>query len=222
MNNRAGFSLLELLIVIGLIAAFAAFAGIGLKDSGRGGELRSAQAMITSMLSAAKSQAMTAQNRSRILVDADPASATFLRRLILVVESDRNTDRWNLHGTDIVLPANVFCVPASANLIGAVLPAQWPVTRLSSAVIDNAAVSITAPSGETLPGQFLRFVAIEPNGRLAIASSQATSGKVVLALALRQPEGIVFTDSNGVLGVSVSIYGRVTPIDDASGFDLQI
>jgi prepilin-type N-terminal cleavage/methylation domain-containing protein len=121
-----GFSLLELLVVIGLIAALSATVFQGLAGGGREAAMRSSQALLANLVTAARVKAAATGCKTRLLVNVDPAVPDrYLRVVVLqmgrqVGPSPANWDTFQR----LSLPSGVFVVPAS--LAGLVVAAsEW-------------------------------------------------------------------------------------------------
>lgn len=219
-SPASGFSLFELLLVVGLIAMFVGLAGYGLRSTGRGNEIAGSQALLNTMVSAARLNASAAQNRALLLVAADPDSEDFLRRLLIVVETAPASDRWIEVGTEVRLPETIRVVPGTAQIVGASFAPDWPATRHSSAILGSAPATLDGNSEGSLQGLYLRVVGFEPNGTLALSSAAAAlHTKLIVAPATRTPDGVHFSESAQARGILLSSYGLGTLIDDATGFD---
>ncbi|MDB6114504.1 MAG: hypothetical protein JWQ62_1449, partial [Lacunisphaera sp.] len=85
-GRTAGFTLLELLVVIGLIAGLSFVLISGLGGGGKSAALQSAQATLANLLMAARMKAMATGQPARVLVQIDPASpdasSRYLRYLV--------------------------------------------------------------------------------------------------------------------------------------------
>lgn len=104
-----GFTLLELLVVIGLIAVLAGGIGLSLGKGNSGNSLKSAQATLASALSGARAQAALNQSDAALFVNAAPNSENFMREFRIAVKTA--TNNWQTRGDPIVLPSGIYLVP---------------------------------------------------------------------------------------------------------------
>ena len=214
------YTLLELLVVIGVVALMAGGIGLALRDGTPTVALQSAQGTVASLLTAAQSQAALAQNRTMLVVDADPSGVSFLRGIHIAVETTQNSGRWHLSG-DITLPPGIYVVPGGATTVNGVsyvaddtTVSVWPARRRSTLqVVLPGAV----PAGAGNPaGIYLSMTA--PFTGLA-ATSMGGGDKFVLAAARRNTAGINFYNAELVRGIALSAYGVAILINDGPGFD---
>ena len=143
-----GFTLIEMLVVIALVAALAAEIGIALRRPEESVALQSAQTTLCSLLNVARGRAAVAQQNVRLVIAADPAASERHLRFIQVVEQDAGDPaNWLADGEGVFLPAGVYVVPP----VPAAVPGNpaWPGSRCSTALpssprlltIDGAAAS---------------------------------------------------------------------------------
>ena len=83
LRQRA-FTLIEVLVVIGVMAVVATLVGIGLSRGGVGAALKASQSLLVSQLNAARSQAALGESRTALVVVADVGSLERDRRFLAV------------------------------------------------------------------------------------------------------------------------------------------
>lgn len=236
MNARqpAAFTLLEVLAVVALIAAFSAYVASNLVGTGETAAVRGAQASLLNLLTVARTQAATSGRKTRVLVAADRTHpAVFLRRLTLQLarQSGSSPTTWDLV-TEVNLPEGVFVVPpAITELRGLVdTPAQWkresePSIDLSSDLFRGQALAVTFPGAAS--AEWCVGVAYTPNGTLAaLGSGVPPKGFVVLAPGRRRAPGTFAADESPVIlrnpdaarGLVLSAYGVPARLDDRRAF----
>lgn len=224
-----GFTLMELLIVVGLIGILTySLAGL-LTGVSKAAALREAQASMGNMITACRARALASGSDARILVHIDATSASaqehFLRLLLLQV---REGSDWTTVG-ETVLPAGVALMPRDPTSISGLLSPTESWTRpsdgaalRSSAIRSNIAAfpdaEVTFQYSTSAPG---RWAAIKFSSR----GSTSNSGVLVLGNVRRLPSGtspstadIQFTSPDLVRGISVSSYGLPSYVDDRAGF----
>lgn len=220
LRPRHAFTLIEVLVVMGLVAMFVGILGVAWRGDSPSLALESAQQTVASLLAAARGEAVLRQNRATLVVTADPGDECFLRRISIVVETAPGSGHWRMTGEGMLLPRGVYLVPGpgSVNLNGATMGSSdgavgtWPVTRRSS--LELAPMGLIEPEADSATGQYLYLVT--PLGATGMTGGE---GKLVLAPARRTLAGLVFEHPEQVRGVSLSSYGVGTLINDAAGFD---
>jgi hypothetical protein len=212
----AGFTLIEQIVVIGLVVALVGLLSSALNDrAGHGIELQTAQATAAGMLRLAQVEAMTSQASVRLLVFISSATSDGpqinLRGLQVVRADPAGGSSW-IAATDVIfLPRAVCVVPP------AVLPAQlcegilWPTGP--GAPISTLLGPERITVGATDPGNAF-YLELSPDGKPNPATTQLAFATV------RQSAGALsrFDDPLAVRGLILRTSGETTPINDALGF----
>lgn len=226
-----GFTLLELLVVVGLIAALAVGLLSAFSDSGQSASLLSAQATLANLVTAARTKAPATGRKTRLLVNIDPAvPERYLRTLVLQLAREVGSSPANWDTLQAVtLPAGVFVVPAQ--LTGLVAdPAAWkrvsdPDEYLVSDLFTNQNLS-HALEGDTAAQQWTG-VAFTPNATLApLVGGPPRVGVVVLALGQVRPPGsypegqppVQLVNPEAVRGLVLSAYGVPALLNERRAF----
>jgi prepilin-type N-terminal cleavage/methylation domain-containing protein len=207
-GGAAGFSLIELLVVIGIIVIMIGALGLALRGGGGNVGLQSAQGTLGSLLTAARAQAAVSQQTAMLVIDADPAKEGFLRTVHVAVQAGSG---WNFV-SDATLPPGVYLVPGSRSVTGADCSAAWPATRLST-VADpaNFAVAQGGVSGLYLVTNFTVN---------SVGTPSTAGAKLIVAAGRRtSATALVFDNPELVRGVILSAYGAPILINNAAGFD---
>ncbi|MES2694672.1 MAG: type II secretion system protein [Verrucomicrobiota bacterium] len=236
-HAKRGFTLIEVLIVVGLIVILTGFVSVSL--GGRGGQgaaLASAQSIVSGLVSATRSQAILNQTNARLLVYAQNPTGgldntRYMRALQIVREEQPDTGVWIAVGDVVLLPSPVCVVP----------PAPVPTTQLAPGVtwsVDTAngpfstltRINMTyrgqagqAPAaqgqyfGSTGAARSVYYLQFGLSGTLTLPA--AGVAKIALSPAiLSNSEFPRFTNNNTIRGISIRRTGAVTLVDEANGF----
>ncbi len=228
---RGGYTLLELLVVIGIISAAAFFLFRALSGGGRSAALQSSQATLVNLVTSARTKAAATGCKARLLVNNDPAEPErYLRFVVLQVgrQPGAAPAEWETVQS-VFLPPGVYVVPGS--LAGLVTDGtQWK--RVSDASDDLDSDLFTNQSlayvfeGDA-NAQVWTGVAFTANGTLAaLGGGPPPKGSIVLALGqLRAPgsyspgqPSVLLSDPAGVRGLQLSAYGIPALLNDRSAF----
>ena len=235
----SGFTLIELMIVVGLIALLTA--GVGIALGGRGGEgvaLANAQNILAGMVGSARAQAALHQTSARVLIYASlPPSGDAGKYLRYIQVARLEGTAWVAAGDPVTLPAPICVVPPSpvpathlrTGVTWVNTPATGPVSTLSQQrnfSVSGQSAAANTPGGRPAPGQlfggtgggtvyYLEFAA---DGTV---SSNITGNptKIAIATAVLGPAAIPqFNNASGVRGLFVRKTGAVSLVNDATGF----
>lgn len=226
----AGFTLLEVLVVIGLIAglSFVLIGGFG--GGARSAALQSAQSTLANLIMAARVKAMSSGQATRVLVQIDPASpeagSRYLRCLVLQVANGGNWDTQ----TEAFLPDSVGILPRDittpANLVapgktwtrpsdGSSLRSTALRAAITSFPDAEVVLAVNSPTAE-------RWAAIKFT---ALGTTQ-NSNDLVLASVVRLAPGsylagespVQFDNPDNVRGLSLSSYGVPTLVNSRASY----
>ncbi|MGH7943473.1 MAG: pilus assembly FimT family protein [Opitutaceae bacterium] len=240
-SRTRGFSLIELLVVMGMIVLFVGGAALAL--SGRGGEgaaLANAQSLVASLVGATRAQAALHQTRARLIVyaqmppGANADAAKYLRALQVVREETLASGNtvWVAAGDPVTLPTPICVVPPGpvpTNHLRLPVGQTWnnavatgPVSTLSVQTGFNyrgqSAATVNQFFG--VNGQSARILYLEfaPDG---IVTSNATGNptKIALSTAIVGGNALpLFNNKDGVRGMFVRKTGAVSLVNVATGF----
>jgi prepilin-type N-terminal cleavage/methylation domain-containing protein len=209
-HGRAGFTLVELLVVVALIATLVAGIGVALRHPGESMALQAAQGTLASLLNATRGRAACTQQNARLLIAADPSDGEkYLRRLQVVWQDPTNPAGWLADSDGIGLPRGVYVVPSSVLAVPG--NPSWPASRRSTALPASALVMTI--NGVAVPEAY--YVSFTPRGTtgggcvvLTVGRLRAGSAGPVLAL----------DDPDDVRGVLIRSSGALTLLNDAGAF----
>ncbi len=224
-RSRA-FTLLELLVVMGLIAAFSLLLIGRWENGGRAASLKSAQAMLANLVTVARTNALANGRSSRILVHVDPASPDDPQRYLRYVVVQLNTvDGWQTV-TDAFLPAGIYIVPGNfSSLPGGLFAASGIVPWRKA---DGTDLRSTALRSDQIFTDTINGVLSEQWVGVVLSSNAGTlqSGDIVLATGRRKAPGsyadgdapIELGNPADVRGLTLSSYGVPAVINARTSF----
>lgn len=210
VNSVPGFTLLELLAVVALMAFLLGALGMSLRRPGEAVALQAAQGTVASLCGAARARAALTGSNSRLVIAADPGDAEcHLRYLQIVQEDPADPGRWLAEGSGFWLPPGAYVVPPPA----AAVPGNpaWPASRRSTALATPA----QAMTINHVPAGLFYYVQFTSRGT-------TSGGNLVLTTGRRtaNPNGVAFTLDNpdDVRGVLLRSSGALTLLNEAGAF----
>lgn len=219
-RRRRAFTLLELLVVVGLIAAMSFLLLGGLAGGSQSAALQAGQATLSNLVAAARSRAVASGRSTRLLVQHDAQSPVAAERYLrfLALEELRQGE-WRTLQT-VSLPRGIHVVPHENHLPPGLLldDAAWrrtDGTRLHSSALFRPLVSRQVDT-----------LAVEQWAELGFSAhgTTATAGQLVLAagrtaqVSVAGDPPVVLHSVEIVRGVQLSVYGLAVTIDGREGF----
>jgi prepilin-type N-terminal cleavage/methylation domain-containing protein len=236
----AAFTLVEVLVVIGVIGILLGAIALGL--SGRGSDgvaLANAQSVLSGLVGTARAQAALHQTNARLVVYAQmppgaTADASKYLRTLQVVRQETNAagqNVWVAAGDPVTLPAPICVVPpppvpqshlrlpTGQNWVNN--PAQGPVS--TGLVTQNAGFAYAGQSGRPANLYFgrqgngrIHYLEFGPDGRIV---STGNPTKIALAPAVLSGNALPqFYSANTVRGLIIRRTGAVSLVNSATGF----
>ncbi len=232
-GDTRGFTIIELLVVIGIIVMFLAIAGLSIRGTDTL-NLQSAQRTMSGLVNAARSQAEMRQVPVRIAVNDDPEDRdNYLRQIWLVraggavssPDAGASSVNWIPINDPVRLPAGVFIVP-TANGSGVVhqrggdqlLPPDFfndyrdnaNNQRKSSLGVQRMHINYDAASNPN--STKMMYISFNARG------FAGNSYRFIAGLAERQQAGPRFTNSEQITGLLIRPFGTATLVDDPETF----
>jgi prepilin-type N-terminal cleavage/methylation domain-containing protein len=224
------FTLLELLIVIGLIAVICVWISPGLSGGSRAASLQSAQTILANLVGLARTKAVASGASARLLVNIDlasaPAGGRYLRFITAQVQDGAGWDTIGMAW----LPEGVGLLPRDPTAPANLLPGGPAWTRPS----DDAQLRSSAlrPVGPVYPDAEVTFAVDSPTPELWAAikftalGTTANAGDLVLASYHVLPPGsyapgespLQFENQETVRGLTLSAYGLPEYVNGREGF----
>jgi prepilin-type N-terminal cleavage/methylation domain-containing protein len=227
-RHQCGFTLLELLVVVGLIAALSFFLLSSLSGGGQSAALQTAQATLANLVSAARVKAFAGGGGARLLVNVDPASAAdparFLRYAAIQVQV---AGVWQpAPVVDVYLPEGLYVVPGNFTSIPAGLFSAGTATPWTKS--DGSALRSTALRANQVISATINSLVAEQWVCVSFASAGTTaqSGDIILASGRRRQPGsfaegespVELENPETVRGLTLSTYGLPALINDRASF----
>ena len=213
------FTLLELLMVIGIIAFMAGGIGLALSDSSSSG-LASAQNSLATLVGQARAQAAVNQTEARLMIYAvrPPGgdAEKYLRLLQVFIASPQGSQTWVPVGNPTYLPRGVFVVPtATTGLLAANV--AWPVSPAPVSKTLGNGTNPNQPAGTAFNGAgTVFFVEFKSDGTINPASTPYTQLAVASGTLTNSiPQ---FTNAASVRGILIRPTGAVSFVNEATGF----
>ncbi len=203
-----GFTLLEVLLVVALVAMTAVEIGSALRHPDESLALQSAQAMVCSLLSTARGQAALTQQNARLVIAADPGdSENFLRCLQVVGQDPGDSANWLADANVSRLPAGVYVVPPAP----AAVPGNpaWPSSRRSTG-LPSTTQSMMINGAASESSYYVQFTprGTTGGGYLLLSVGHFIAGSSAPVLSL--------DDADNVRGILLRSSGALTVLNDAS------
>lgn len=224
-RSRRAFTLMELLVVIGLIAALAAGFTVAVGGSNRSVALESAQASLANFVSAARGRAVASGRPVRILVRNQTDRQDYRRLLVLLHLRTAGSDEGFAGNWDVVstleLPGGIYLLPDASQMPANLLAnsATWlggSGAAMRSSVLFNLTFSFNF-DGQIESWEYFGFTEYGTNA--------GTSGDLVLATGRNlgpdpaTPAGrLELSNPDAVRGLTLSNYGVARLVHDRHGF----
>ena len=220
-RGARAFTLIELLIVVGLIALLVGAVGLALGGTGSTA-LASAQNSLASMVGTARAQAALKQTEARLLIYATrpPAgeSDKFYRYLrVVVAETPGATGtgaRWTPVGSPVALPSGISVVPASTTGFLAT-GVTWPTNPapVSTFISTTAARYTIVGDPATSAADTYLAVQFSPDGTVSPTGAKLALATAAVANGLPQ-----FNNAGSVRGLLLRPSGGITRVNEPGSF----
>jgi prepilin-type N-terminal cleavage/methylation domain-containing protein len=218
-SRRRGFTLLELMAVVAIMAFTALGFALALSDTG-GNALATGQTLLSTMVGTARTQAAVNQTEARLLIygTRPPAGSAdkFLRLMQVVRAEPAGSNTWVAASAVVELPRGIFVVPTAVNGLlaaGVVWPANPPLLSTLGAPFNPAQVAGT-PFASPATAFFIEFRA---DG--TCTQAQSAYARLLVATATLSAANLPqFNNAAAVRGLLIRPSGSVTFVNDAANF----
>ena len=228
---RSGFTLLELLVVISVMALMMGFIGFSLLGGG-GSSLDAAQREMVSLVQQTRMQASLSGRETRLIVHDDPSDPEkFHRYLEIVVEDANVTGAWRPLGQGTLLPDETYIVPDEERFGDSVetpsnvsWPSEaytiWSGDESESFLLGTVRKGVRSENGPDALN--FRFLAFDAEGKVNCSTVTGPAGTfpppmIVLAIGNPNPpnteKAIRIDNPNDISGVLLRRYGGFAVLD---------
>jgi prepilin-type N-terminal cleavage/methylation domain-containing protein len=219
------FTLVELLVVIGLVAALSALL-LGPLGGSSTSALTSAQAALAGTVTVARTNAIATGRSCRMMFHIDPTNVSMPSRYLRYVALQVNgTSGWRTL-SELYLPDGIYFAPGDFSALPDGVFAEgadaWSrpdgTGPLRSSMLRSGQIVNEAVGSESIE----RWVAVS----LSPIGTTGQPGDLVLSLGRRRTPGsfdsgdspVELIDRQSICGISISSYGLAVLIHDQSGF----
>ena len=204
-----GFTLLELLVVIALMAMLLGGIGLYRLNQSASGRLDAGVRVLSSVASRARIQAMVTGQPTRLLLNHTDSNSGYLRTILV---SELIDGEWKANGPVVELPRGILVVPDNNDL----LSGDWS-GKMSVFSDGGQEVSINADGRGFVDYLYVDFL---PSG-LADTFTESdylsedvdvslNAPQIYLSVAVRTgPDTVIFESPEQVAGVSISARGDI-------------
>lgn len=218
---RRAFTLVELMIVIGLIALLLGAVGLSLSGPGVS-TLASAQNTLASLVATARAQAAVKQTEARILIygTRPPSgdSGRFLRYVRVVTADTPGVTgagaRWTPVGSPVSLPSGICIVPTTTSGLLAT-GVVWPANPAPVSTFLTAAPARYIIAGDPATSAADTYYALQftPDGVITPAAAKLAVATTTVTNGLPQ-----FTNAGAVRGLAFRTSGAITRVNEPGSF----
>lgn len=203
---RAGraFTLLELVVVLGLVVVFAGVVGLSVRGNAAGSVCIAAQRQLAGLVAAGRAHAAFAQVEVRLLASADASADNAYLTACKLVRAD--AAGWAELEVDSVMPAGTALVPPDM-----ILAADGSRARTAWAGPVDSGLPEAASHWRRV--YLLRFL---PDGRVVGRTDAGSSLLLAVAPVRGSAAGLTFENLASARGLLVQPSGGVIFLDDAN------
>ncbi len=206
-GQGSGFTLLELLVVLALLAALTGTVVLAGRGASTGPGVQAAQRQLASLVAAARAQAAVEQTEVRLLVRAMHPGEPRGQALQIVRPEGA---QWRATAPSVMLPAGVGVVPPELATRG-----DWPATDWSG----PATLDLVAQTDTWGPVYWLSFTpGGGVDGREGISTTTGQSLRLAVGPVRATPTGSEWENAAAIRGLLVRPSGGTTAIDDANAW----
>lgn len=211
-STAGGFSLIELVVVIGLMALLAGMAGLTVRRRDSPASARLTGTLVASMLDRAGQESEVTGRRVTLVVDTDPASDGFLRTCWLAAEAEAASNHWVSLDSAQALHGNLRLVPTG--LSGGAWADGSAIREGEGMVLETLDEGAFDDPAVRVGGSYARLGFSFVDGRPV---SNETPPVVVIGPAASAGDRLEFTHPQGTWRLCVSDYGITLSLPGGAG-----
>lgn len=185
-SGERGFSLVELLSVMAIVALTASLAVPAISSLGKSSELSSGARMVSNMLTSARTEAITQRAVTRMAIATDwPGDADARYRKMSIWRQDPSaTNSWQQIGPWMQLPQSVTFEPGSPNYVPGSVPANYLLGGTQNTFTASVrGATVTMKYAEFLPSGAVRPLATGSEIWLTVASGKLDGQSLLYTVA---------------------------------------
>lgn len=217
-TSRSGFTLVELLVVLAVIAIFVGVFATALRPGSPTVAVEGGQSQVASLLTQARGVAVLKGSPTRLIIHADPDNRDRFLRFAGIVYRDEDTGEWEPAMDGITLPNGVYFVPPAvpgADGVGTT-DDDWDSRVVSRFSDTDTEMNEAYISNE---GEDYYYVEFDERG---LVPQDATSGSPIVSVATGQPgsdgAGVNFDNSAVARGAILRQYGSFVLLNSESAY----
>ncbi len=221
--SRSAFTLVELLVVLGVMALFVGVFATALRPGNPTVAVEGAQAQLASLLTQTRGVALLERSHARLIINNNPDNPDrYLRFAGIVYDANEDGDNdpetdpdWRPATDGISLPNGVFFVPPGAEIVPeSEIPWNPDVeSRFSS----NSTENFEYISNTDEPYYYVEF---RPNG--TVPQTASPGGSPIVSVSTGQPRsdgtGVLFDNPKATRGAIVRQYGSFVLLNGTEAF----
>lgn len=198
-----GFSLVELLVVIGIISLMASLVGVALSSNNGANSVKASQRVLAGLVQSARTQALLKQESVRILIHADENDPSRYRRFAGLVYFDSDQQGWVAVNDGSLLPNGAY----------------FAIDSINSTFTSDSTIAIEYPrrtAQQIGSGDTYYYVEFNPNGTVVTPPAPIIAVQSARLDGPASPGNVPLIDDDQTMAaIAIHKLGTVSFLDDA-------